>query len=103
MHVTNRPVAHKLKAFFLGWGGVVCLTLATLAWYERGRQPYLRFHQQLCQQLQTLEQERTAALRQRTALQQQIASQSDGAWIELILMRELGLVPEGQKKVYFQP
>lgn len=33
----------------------------------------------------------------------QINSQSDPAWIELQLKQELGLVPEGQKKIYFPP
>lgn len=36
-------------------------------------------------------------------LQLQLQSQSDPAWIEVTLMRWLGLVPEGQTKVYFAP
>lgn len=31
----------------------------------------------------------------------QINSQSDPAWIQLSLMKGLGVVPEGQQKVYF--
>lgn len=31
----------------------------------------------------------------------QSRSQSDPQWIELVLIRELGLVPEGHKKVHF--
>jgi hypothetical protein len=31
-----------------------------------------------------------------------INSQSDPAWIELVLFRELGLVPEGAAKVWFK-
>jgi hypothetical protein len=34
-------------------------------------------------------------------LQQEIASQEDDSWIELVLMQKLGLVPEGQTKVHF--
>lgn len=34
-------------------------------------------------------------------LQLKINSQSDPAWIELILMKELGVVPEGKLKVHF--
>ena len=30
-----------------------------------------------------------------------ISSQSDPAWIEMILMRDLGVVPEGYLKVHF--
>lgn len=36
-------------------------------------------------------------------LQDQIQSQADLEWIELTLMSELGLVPEGQRKVFFDP
>ena len=32
----------------------------------------------------------------------QIASQSDPAWIELVLLREVGVVPEGFLKVHFK-
>lgn len=32
----------------------------------------------------------------------QMQSQSDPMWIEMMLMRELGVVPEGQTKVVFQ-
>lgn len=32
---------------------------------------------------------------------QKIQSQSDPAWIELVLMKGLGVVPEGQKKFVF--
>lgn len=35
-------------------------------------------------------------------LKLQIASSSDPAWIELVLIRSLGLVPEGYTKVYFE-
>lgn len=31
----------------------------------------------------------------------QIASQSDPAWIEMVLLREVGVVPEGFLKVHF--
>ena len=41
-----------------------------------------------------------------TAIQEelylQIASQNDPGWIEMALMKGLGLVPEGQIKVYFR-
>jgi len=32
----------------------------------------------------------------------QLASRDDPAWIELTLIRNLGLVPEGYTKIYFQ-
>lgn len=36
------------------------------------------------------------------ALAQQLKSQSDPAWIEMVLIRELGLLPEGQRLVLFK-
>jgi len=43
--------------------------------------------------------EKQALLEEKRRLETQIASQSDPASIELMLMRGLGLVPEGQIKV----
>lgn len=39
---------------------------------------------------------------EREDLETCIASQSDPAWIEMVLMRELGVVPEGWMKIHFQ-
>jgi hypothetical protein len=55
----------------------------------------------LDQQLSNLESQ-TQELREiQQDLRLQIDSQSDPAWIQLTLMKVLGLVPEGQSKVYF--
>ena len=35
-------------------------------------------------------------------LKLQVASQSDPAWIELALIKGLGLVPEGYTKIYYK-
>lgn len=42
------------------------------------------------------------ATREKEELAQRIASQSDPAWIELVLLREVGVVPEGFLKVHFK-
>jgi hypothetical protein len=42
------------------------------------------------------------ATQEKEELAQQIASQSDPAWIELVLLREVGVVPEGFLKVHFK-
>ena len=52
-------------------------------------------------QLEDLSYERTSLLEKKEDLLLQINSQSDPAWIQLTLMKGLGLVPEGQLKVYF--
>lgn len=49
-----------------------------------------------------LQQQRERALQRQEELLAQIGSQADPAWIEQVLMKALGVSPEGQIKVYFQ-
>lgn len=48
-----------------------------------------------------MEKEKTMVLQEKEDLQLRIASQNDPAWIEIVLMREIGVVPEGWLKVHF--
>lgn len=52
--------------------------------------------------LVNMQKEKLAALSLRNDLKERIASQSDPAWIEMVLMRDLGVVPEGFLKVHFK-
>lgn len=52
--------------------------------------------------LQGLEEEMVYQERRHTLLVLQAHSSSDPAWLELVLKRELGLIPEGQTKVVFK-
>ena len=56
----------------------------------------------LDQQLAALNQEKEEALKTREKLLLTVNSQSDPAWVELVLFRELGLVPEGTAKIWFK-
>jgi hypothetical protein len=49
----------------------------------------------------SLEKKSKEKKRENKELLLQINSQSDSAWIEKVLMRELGVVPEGKLKVHF--
>ena len=51
--------------------------------------------------LKHLQIEKALLLQEKEDLLLQVNSQSDPAWIQLTLKKGLGLVPEGQKKVYF--
>src|SRR5689334_22323586 len=51
--------------------------------------------------LQQLHIEKQRLVQENEDLQLNIHSQSDPAWVELTLMKGLGLVPEGKVKVYF--
>jgi len=52
--------------------------------------------------IQELESAKLVALETREDLQLQIQSRGDSDWMELVLKKRLGVVPEGQIKVYFK-
>lgn len=52
--------------------------------------------------LSHLNQEKETLLSQREDLKLRIASQKDPDWVELVLMKKLGVVPKGKLKVYFK-
>jgi hypothetical protein len=52
-------------------------------------------------QLSNLQTEKELLLQEEEELLLQVNSQSDPAWIQMTLQKGLGLVPEGQLKVYF--
>jgi len=52
--------------------------------------------------LTEIEKTRAELSKEKEQLHLKIASQADPAWIEMILMRDLGVVPEGYLKVYFK-
>lgn len=52
--------------------------------------------------LKEMEMEKFQALQKREDLELRIASQNDPAWIEMVLIRDLGVVPEGFLKVHFK-
>jgi len=92
----------RVERVFIGWWWVVLWLLTCAIAYERVYTRKQGEANQLTAQIEHLQQERDRSLVRQTQLQRQIQSQSDPAWVELTLMRGLGLVPEGQIKVYFQ-
>ena len=58
-------------------------------------------YQEMKDRLLVLEKQKALALENQQELKLQIASQSDPAWVEMVLMRNLGMVPKDQTKVYF--
>lgn len=88
------------QIFIRSWWVVAFLLLCAIL-YEQGLKKRNQHYQQLNEQLISLLQEKQAALQKQEDLLRLINSQSDPTWIELVLMKELGLVPEGEQKVYF--
>src|SRR5438309_2107107 len=64
--------------------------------YSHGQQKKNLIFSELKSRLTELEYQKELALRHKEELLLQINSQSDPAWIQLILMKGLGVVPEGQ-------
>ena len=80
---------------------VVAFIFGCAILYEHGLKERSRLYQQLTEQAAALAKEKTFALDTQARLQRQINSQNDPAWVELTLMKQLGVVPKGQKKIYF--
>ena len=81
---------------------VFLFIVATYFFYSHSIQKKRETIFDLNERFQELEQEKALALHLKEDLLMQVRSQSDPVWIEMTLMKGLGLVPEGQRKVYFK-
>lgn len=88
------------ELFLRSWWVIIVLILC-LAFYEHEQKKRSEVSEALAAKVKELQLKRISALKAQSSLSTQIASQSDPGWIELILMKELGLTPEGQIKVFF--
>ena len=97
---TNNISTLRKNAFFQ-YGWVLLCMLCCCFMYLRAKKKKKQVLEVLKCQLYALQSEKQFLLEEKEDLQLQINSQKDPAWIELTLMKGLGLVPEGQLKVYF--
>jgi len=88
--------------FIIGSWWVFVFLLVCYIGYDQAIKKRKNEIAQLKYQLQELEKEKQIAFNNREDLLLRIDSQTDPAWIEMILMKELGVVPEGHLKVHFQ-
>jgi hypothetical protein len=95
------PLFFLLKKHLFDSWWVFFFALLCFICYEQGVKAWKTQHKILSFRLNELQNEYEVALRRKTELKEQIQSQNDPEWIELVLMNKLGLVPEGQKKVIF--
>jgi hypothetical protein len=84
------------------WWMVTFLCLVGLFFWQNSRKTYFVAADLEDRLAEILDQKRTVVM-ERDDLLLQIQSQNDPLWVELVLMRRLGLIPEGQTKVYFEP
>ena len=91
------PERHWLQRY---WWVIAFAALCGVFYLHGVRQKNIAY-QEMSGRLECLEAEKILAMAEQEELLLQIQSQSDPAWVELVLKRNLGLVPEGQTKVYF--
>jgi hypothetical protein len=82
------------------WWTILFFLLCFFA-YDQGSHYRDIEKERLVKKLVGIEREKKRALAHRQNLLLQIESQHDSSWNALILMKGLGLVPEGQQKVVF--
>ena len=80
----------------------ILFVLICLFTYDLSSRKKLQTQRSLQEKLATLEESVHHAKKEQLLMQQQIAAQDDPDWIELMLMRKLGLVPENQTKILFK-
>lgn len=89
-----------MKLFKYLW--LPALLFITAATYERGIKEVSDEYQKLEILKTELALQKKSALLRKVNLERQVMSQSDPNWITLTLIRVLGVVPEGQTKIYFK-
>ena len=93
------------KSFATGskdWWWVVLFSTVTASLYLHAIQGKERSLASLQARDLEMEKERLYALDTKEDLMLRIQSQNDPAWIEMVLLRDLGVVPEGWLKVHFK-
>jgi hypothetical protein len=88
------------EIFIRSWWVILFILLCYML-YEQGLRQSNRDFAKLHHQYLELQKEKKLAYAIQEDLLLQVNSQSDPAWVELTLIKGLGLVPEGQIKVVF--
>jgi hypothetical protein len=88
-------IFHRSWWMLLFWA--ICFVL-----YSQAMQKKSKVCQDLKYKIKELESTKQLVLAEQEDLKLQIHSQSDDAWVEMVLKKRLGVVPEGQMKVYFK-
>lgn len=94
---------HKFSRHVINWGWVIGFMCLCLGSYAHASKRKAEISLELQEKISQLSLTKEKALLEKNELELQINSQSDPLWVELTLMKGLGLVPEGKKKIHFQP
>ena len=96
----KKPPSLILREIRSSWW-LFAFTLVTFCIYEQASHHLVRKMKRLEQKMEKIETELEHKKKLNKELLCQVESQNDPAWIELSLIRVLGLVPEGYTKVFF--
>ncbi len=91
----------KLQHFFFRFWWSILFILICYAVYVHGMQKKKETFDALKEKQTQLQAQLARNLSEQEDLRTQIDSQSDPAYRELLMMKKLGMVPDGQTKVYF--
>jgi hypothetical protein len=89
------------KLLIRSWWTVAFCVLCS-AFYFQSAHNHSSTLADLSSRYRDMEKEKRIAAQERDELNVRLQSESDPAWIEMILMKELGVVPEGWTKVHFK-
>jgi hypothetical protein len=95
-------LAKLLETLFIRSWWVILFVLLCFILFEQGIKKRDQDFTKLSEQLAQLELDKEKALKTKEDLQLHINSESDPAWIELTLMKELGLSPDDYVKIFFK-
>ena len=95
------PKSSFLRNFCIrSWWAIVFSTLS-IAFYFQAAHGRTTIFSDLSLRMQEMESDKLALSQEQDDLDLQLQSETDPAWIEMLLMKELGVVPEGWTKVHF--
>ncbi|MEI6242785.1 MAG: hypothetical protein WCP39_05205 [Chlamydiota bacterium] len=89
------------KNFIFRFGWVLLFMLCTFIGYFHVMKKKQEEIASLDKRLQEIEREKELVTLAKEDLLMRIQSHGDPAWVEMVLMKELGVVPEGKMKVHF--
>jgi len=98
----HSPLVKWCEGFLFRHWWILLFLIVCLILYEQRVNSYRDQQIYLSTRLAELQTEKTMLQARQDDIKLQVNSQSDPMWIELTLMKVLGVVPEGQKKMYFQ-
>lgn len=97
----HRRTSVILEHFLWRSWWVILFILACCMLFEHAIYPQKQEYTRLTTRMQELHEEKAQALHLQEDLLRQVNSESDPAWIELTLMKGLGMASEDQTKVFF--